>query len=135
VIDGVADLLFNGGAISTKARNPVRSQVVNDFGVEPSRANENGHEVDLASRFSNPALVRSTLFISEVVMVRRMLCTVINIYYDKYKGAIYGNDRRVRIGDFFKRTYTEIIVFVGYHLLGRILSPISIFLDAFFEVF
>ena len=43
--------------------------------------------------------------------------------------TVLGNDRMVEQGDIAERSFTELLIEVGFHLVGRIVDPTAVFLD------
>jgi F-type H+/Na+-transporting ATPase subunit alpha len=60
-------------------------------------------------------------------------CVIFGLIITLNKGTtnltIIGNDRFVEQGDFVERTFAELLISVGFSLLGRVIDPVGNFLD------
>jgi F-type H+/Na+-transporting ATPase subunit alpha len=60
-------------------------------------------------------------------------CLIFGLIITLNKGTtnitIMGNDRFVEQGDLVERTFAELIILVGFTLLGRVIDPLGNFLD------
>lgn len=68
-------------------------------------------------------------FIGELVLLSTVKALTINLEYIISGLAILGNDRDVEQGDIAERTYAELLISVGFYLIGRIIDPAGNFLD------
>ena len=70
-----------------------------------------------------------TVFIGEIVILTTVTAIVLNLEYIITGLSILGNDREVEQADIAERTFTELVVEVGFFLIGRIIDPATNFLD------
>lgn len=68
-------------------------------------------------------------FIGELLLLSNVKALTLNLEYIISGLSILGNDRDVEQGDIAERTYAELLISVGFFLLGRILDPVGNFLD------
>ena len=69
-------------------------------------------------------------FIGELLLLTGVKALTINLEYIITGLSVLGNDRDVEQGDIAERTYAELLISVGFFLVGRVIDPVSNFLDA-----
>lgn len=70
-----------------------------------------------------------TSFIGELLLITNVRAITLNLEYFITGLSILGNDRVVEQGDIVERLYTELLIEVGFFLVGRIIDPAGNFLD------
>lgn len=70
-----------------------------------------------------------TSFIGELLLLTNVRGITLNLEYYITGLSILGNDRVVEQGDIVERLYTELLIEVGFFLVGRIIDPAGNFLD------
>jgi len=68
-------------------------------------------------------------FIGELFRMAFMRAVTLNLEVSMSGLSVIGTDRGVDQSDIAERTYAELLVAVGFFLLGRILDPIGNFID------
>jgi F-type H+-transporting ATPase subunit alpha len=68
-------------------------------------------------------------FIGELVLLTFFKAITLNLEYDITGLTVLGNDRAVEQGDIVERSFMEILVEIGFFLVGRIIDPAANFLD------
>jgi F0F1-type ATP synthase alpha subunit len=68
-------------------------------------------------------------FIGELINLSTLKAVTLNLEFFISGLTILGNDRNVEQGDIAERTFMEILINVGFYLIGRVIDPISNFLD------
>ena len=70
-----------------------------------------------------------TTFIGELINLGVIKSVTLNLEFFISGLTILGNDRDVEQGDIAERTFMELLINVGFYLIGRVIDPISNFLD------
>jgi F0F1-type ATP synthase alpha subunit len=68
-------------------------------------------------------------FIGELIILTGVRALTLNLEFVITGLSILGNDRNVEQGDVAERTYAELLIEVGFFLVGRIIDPAANFLD------
>ena len=68
-------------------------------------------------------------FIGELINLYTVKAVTLNLEFFISGLTILGNDRNVEQGDIAERTFMELLIKVGFYLIGRVIDPISNFLD------
>jgi len=68
-------------------------------------------------------------FIGELITLGALKSVTLNLEFFISGLTILGNDRDVEQGDIAERTFMELLINVGFYLIGRVIDPISNFLD------
>ena len=68
-------------------------------------------------------------FIGELVVIAALKAMALNLEESLTALTILGNDRNVLQGDLAERTWAELLIEVGFYLVGRIIDPAANFLD------
>ncbi len=68
-------------------------------------------------------------FIGELINLASLKAVTLNLEFFISGLTILGNDRDVEQGDVAERTFMELLINVGFYLIGRVIDPISNFLD------
>jgi len=68
-------------------------------------------------------------FIGELLLLTIVKALTLNLELIITGLSVLGNDRDVEQGDLAERTYTELLIQVGFFLIGRIIDPAANFLD------
>lgn len=68
-------------------------------------------------------------FIGELLVLSAIRALSLNLEYLLTGLTVLGNDRLVEQGDIAERSFTELLIEVGFHLVGRIVDPTATFLD------
>lgn len=68
-------------------------------------------------------------FIGELVKITVVRALTLNLELLISGLSVLGNDRDVAQGDLAERTFIELLIPVGFFLLGRIIDPASNYLD------
>ena len=68
-------------------------------------------------------------FIGELINLATLKAVTLNLEFFISGLTILGNDRDVEQGDIAERTFMELLINVGFYLIGRVIDPISNFLD------
>lgn len=68
-------------------------------------------------------------FIGELLILSNVKALTINLEYTISGLSILGNDRDVEQGDIVERTYAELLISVGFFLIGRTIDPVANYLD------
>jgi len=55
--------------------------------------------------------------------------STISLYVEYIMAALLGAETELNYGDVAYRTYVELLVYVGFNLIGRVVSPICEYLD------
>jgi F0F1-type ATP synthase alpha subunit len=69
-------------------------------------------------------------FIGELMILSILKALALNLEFFISGLTILGNDRQVEQGDIAERSFMEILIQVGFFLIGRIIDPAANFLDA-----
>jgi F0F1-type ATP synthase alpha subunit len=69
-------------------------------------------------------------FIGELLLLANVRAITLNLELIITGLSVLGNDREVEQGDIAERTYAELLIEVGFFLIGRIIDPAANFLDA-----
>jgi F0F1-type ATP synthase alpha subunit len=67
--------------------------------------------------------------IGELLVLTAVKAVTLNLEYIITGLSILGNDRAVEQADIAERTYAELLIQVGFFLIGRIIDPAANFLD------
>ena len=68
-------------------------------------------------------------FIGELLLLLLVRAVTLNLEFLITGLSVLGNDRDVEQADIAERTYAELLIAVGFFLVGRIIDPASNFLD------
>ena len=68
-------------------------------------------------------------FIGELINLALLKAVTLNLEFFISGLTILGSDRDVEQGDIAERTFMELLINVGFYLIGRVIDPISNFLD------
>lgn len=68
-------------------------------------------------------------FIGELLIFLGIKALTLNLENFVTGVSILGNDRNVVQGDIAERTFTELLIEVGFFLVGRIIDPAANYLD------
>lgn len=68
-------------------------------------------------------------FIGELLLLTTVRAITLNLELIITGLSVLGNDRNVEQADLAERTYVELVIEVGFFLMGRIIDPASNFLD------
>lgn len=68
-------------------------------------------------------------FIGELLLLTFVRAITLNLELIITGLSILGNDRDVEQGDLAERTFAELLIQVGFFLIGRIIDPAANFLD------
>lgn len=68
-------------------------------------------------------------FVGELVVLAMVKALTLNLENFVTGLSILGNDRGVVQGDVAERTFAELLIEVGFFLVGRIIDPLANFLD------
>lgn len=69
------------------------------------------------------------IFVGELLVLAIIRGLAMNIELVITGLTVLGNDRQVEQGDMVERTFAELLIAVGFYLVGRILDPAGNFLD------
>jgi F-type H+-transporting ATPase subunit alpha len=70
-----------------------------------------------------------SIFIGELLALAALSALVLNIEFIVTGVSILGNDYLVEQADIVERTFAELLINVGFFLIGRIIDPTANFLD------
>lgn len=70
-------------------------------------------------------------FVGEVIFIAVTKAMSMNLERLMTGISILGNDRRVEQGEAVERSFTELIIAVGFFLIGRIIDPAANYLDEY----
>ena len=70
-----------------------------------------------------------TSFIGELILLLRVRAVTLNLELLITGLSVLGNDRDVEQGDIAERTLAELLIAVGFFLIGRVIDPAANFLD------
>src|SRR5690349_19393885 len=73
--------------------------------------------------------IKKTFIIELALLDCLILGLVITLSKGTTSVTVIGNDRFVEQGDLVERTFAELIILVGFSLLGRVIDPLGNFLD------
>lgn len=68
-------------------------------------------------------------FIGELLILTIVRALSLNLEFLITGLTVLGNDRQVEQGDIAERTFAELLIEVGFFLVGRIIDPAANFLD------
>jgi F-type H+/Na+-transporting ATPase subunit alpha len=68
-------------------------------------------------------------FIGELIRIKSVSAVTINLEFLISGLSVLGNDREVLQGDIAERSFAELVIEVGFFIVGRIIDPIANFLD------
>ena len=68
-------------------------------------------------------------FIGELLLLSVMRGLALNLEFIITGLTVLGNDRLVEQGDIAERSFAELLIEVGFFLVGRIIDPTANFLD------
>src|SRR5437764_563354 len=68
-------------------------------------------------------------FIGELLILSQVRAVTLNLEFIISGLTVLGNDREVEQGDVAERTFTELLIEVGFFLVGRIIDPAGNYLD------
>ena len=68
-------------------------------------------------------------FIGELIVIASIKAMALNLEDSLTALTILGNDRNVLQGDLAERTFAELLIEVGFYLVGRVIDPAANFLD------
>jgi F0F1-type ATP synthase alpha subunit len=68
-------------------------------------------------------------FIGELILLTRVRSLTLNLDFIITGLSVLGNDREVEEGDLAERTFTELLIEVGFFLIGRIIDPAANYID------
>jgi F0F1-type ATP synthase alpha subunit len=68
-------------------------------------------------------------FIGELISLTIVKALALNLEFFISGLTVLGNDRQVEQGDIAERSFTELLIQVGFFLIGRIIDPASNFID------
>jgi len=68
-------------------------------------------------------------FIGELLIIAALKAMALNLEESITALTILGNDRNVLQGDLAERTFAELLIEVGFYLIGRVIDPAANFLD------
>ncbi len=69
-------------------------------------------------------------FIGELLTIGTIKAMALNIENSVSALTVIGNDRDVLQGDIVERSFAELLIKVGFFIVGRVIDPIANFLDA-----
>ena len=69
-------------------------------------------------------------FMGELVLLTNFKALTMNLEYFLTGLTVLGNDRDVEQGDIAERSFMELLVAVGFFLVGRVVDPAANFLDS-----
>ena len=75
------------------------------------------------------AILLEYTFIGELVKLTNVSAVTLNLEIYISGLTVLGNDRNVEQGDVVERTFAELLICVGFHLLGRIIDAAGYYLD------
>jgi F0F1-type ATP synthase alpha subunit len=80
---------------------------------------------------SIPTVYEVDSFIAElfIFLLSGLAATVINVIVECIMLSLLGSDFASNVGDVIYRTYIELVMEVGFNLLGRVISPTCEYLD------
>jgi F0F1-type ATP synthase alpha subunit len=70
-----------------------------------------------------------TSFIGELILLLIVRAVTLNLELLITGLSVLGNDRDVEQGDIAERTLAELLIAVGFFLIGRVIDPAANFLD------
>ena len=70
-----------------------------------------------------------TSFIGELLLLSVLRALSLNLEFLITGLTVLGNDRMVEQGDIAERSFAELLIEVGFFLVGRIIDPTANFLD------
>lgn len=68
-------------------------------------------------------------FIGELILLILVRAVTLNLELLITGLSVLGNDRNVEQGDIAERTLAEILIAVGFFLIGRVIDPAANFID------
>jgi F0F1-type ATP synthase alpha subunit len=68
-------------------------------------------------------------FIGELILLTLFKALTLNLEYFITGLTVLGNDRAVEQGDIAERSFMELLVEIGFFLVGRVIDPAANFLD------
>lgn len=68
-------------------------------------------------------------FVGELITLTLVKALSLNIEFFISGLTVLGNDRQVEQADIAERSFTELLIQVGFFLIGRVIDPASNFLD------
>jgi F0F1-type ATP synthase alpha subunit len=68
-------------------------------------------------------------FIGELIALSNIRALTLNLELVITGLSVLGSDRNVEQGDITERTFTELLIEVGFFLIGRIIDPTAVYLD------
>jgi F0F1-type ATP synthase alpha subunit len=68
-------------------------------------------------------------FVGELLVLTAVKAVTLNLEYIITGLSVLGNDRHVEQADVAERTFAELLIQVGFFLVGRIIDPAANFLD------
>ena len=68
-------------------------------------------------------------FIGELLILTVVRALALNLEFIITGLTVLGNDRQVEQGDIVERTYAELVIEIGFFLVGRIIDPVANFVD------
>jgi F0F1-type ATP synthase alpha subunit len=68
-------------------------------------------------------------FVGELLLLSVMRGLALNLEFIITGLTVLGNDRLVEQGDIAERSFAELLIEVGFFLVGRIIDPTANFLD------
>jgi F0F1-type ATP synthase alpha subunit len=74
-------------------------------------------------------LALELVFLGELILFSLFKAMTINLEYFITGVTVLGNDRAVEQGDIAERSFTELLVEIGFFLIGRVIDPAANFLD------
>jgi len=67
--------------------------------------------------------------VGELILLTTVKAVTLNLEFAITGLTVLGNDSDVEQGDLAERTYAELLVSVGFHLIGRIVDAAGNFID------
>lgn len=68
-------------------------------------------------------------FMGELLLLSTVSGVTLNLEFLLSGLSVLGNDRDVEQGDVVERSHAELIIEVGYFLIGRVIDPVANFID------
>jgi F0F1-type ATP synthase alpha subunit len=67
--------------------------------------------------------------VGELIVLTTIKAVTLNLEFSITGLTVLGNDMEVEQGDLAERTYVELLIGVGFHLIGRIVDAAGNFID------
>lgn len=69
------------------------------------------------------------IFVGELLVLSIVRALAMNLELLMTGLTVLGSDRQVEQGDIVERSFAELLIEIGFYLLGRVLDPVANFLD------